>query len=63
MQMNFVEDRDIETPELVNEVLEALGLPDRTCCARRSPTKTSCVCANRRRKPADAECLVPRLSL
>jgi len=27
MQLNFVEDRDIDTPELVNEVLEALDLP------------------------------------
>ena len=41
MQMNFVEDRDIETPELVNEVLEALGLPgsDLLCAAQSDENK------------------------
>jgi 2-hydroxychromene-2-carboxylate isomerase len=27
MQINFVEDRDIDTPQVVSEVLDALGLP------------------------------------
>jgi 2-hydroxychromene-2-carboxylate isomerase len=41
MQINFVEDRDIDTPQLVNAVLQELGLPasDLLCMAQSDETK------------------------
>jgi 2-hydroxychromene-2-carboxylate isomerase len=46
MQLNFVEDRDIGSAEVVSAALDELGLP-----AQQIIADANCVCENRRRPP------------